>query len=172
MEHVFESATRVCLHRRFPRMQDPLEASDLEAEADGLQQHADASGTASFAARLAAETLEAPGAAKAEVPDVESGPFLETFVAAAAAESPGAPRLEPNILERTATPDGLPQPARDLLPAATPRCACACCCASHTNRRIRSLRVYCHHTPGSFVVKLCQAKEHMCLRRPYVLDPH
>jgi len=113
-------------------VQDPLEASDLEAEINQLQQHADDGSTASFAAWLAAKTLKAPGALEAQLPDLESGPVLEAIEAAVAVASPLAPGLDDNTLEQTATPDGVPPAARDLLPAVTHRCVCACCWACAT----------------------------------------
>ena len=115
---------------RSTRAQEPLEPSDLEADVDEMQQNVEHGETAAIAAWLAAEAIEAPGPAyglpsapRANLPDVASGPLLAAIEAAAASASPVAPGSGPELLERTATPDGLPQAARAMSPAGNERCA-------------------------------------------------
>ena len=126
--------------RRSSHVQDPLEATDLEAEIDGRLQHADDGDPASFAAWLAAEIIDLPGGPRAELPDLESGALLEDIEAAAVAASPVAPCVEANILQQMATPDDLPQAARDLSPAVTHRCVLSLLCL-HYEVTMRLLRV-------------------------------
>ena len=147
----------------FPYVQDPLEPCDLEAEVDGMRQN----DGGDSAARLAAETVKLPGAAEAELPDVESGPLLEAIEAAAAAASPVAPRLEGGVLERTATPEGVSQPARDVLPAATHRCARALVAVCRANgQTVEYDGLWCAAIipTGSIVMTPCQVSEGVCLK--------
>ena len=116
--------------RSFSTVQEPLQPSDLKADDGGLQQHGDDGSTARLAAWLATEALDVPrpahgasGAMASRLPDVGTGPLLAAIEAAAATASPVAAGLETKLVERTSTPEGVPQALRSLEPADQARCA-------------------------------------------------